>query len=111
MRISLWEKIKKVDPILFGATVFLSLLSIITIFGAVDNFGKSKLVMQTAMAALGIVMIFVIANIDYKFFVDKFYIIFFIVSVLLLALTLLLGISGLNMNTANPLFHLPMRQE
>ncbi len=95
------EKIKKVDPILFGATAFLSLLSIVTIFGAVDNFGKSKLVMQTAMAVLGIAMILIIANIDYKFFVDRFYIFFFGVSVALLALTLILGVSGLNMSTAN----------
>ena len=75
----MWDAVKKVDPILFGATAFLSLLSIVTIFGAVDNFGRSKLVMQTAMAVLGIVMIFIISNIDYKFFVDKFYILFFAV--------------------------------
>lgn len=97
----MWDAVKKVDPILFGATAFLSLLSIVTIFGAVDNFGRSKLVMQTAMAVLGIVMIFIISNIDYKFFVDKFYILFFAVSVALLALTLILGVSGLNMSTAN----------
>jgi len=64
--------IRHVDPILFGATAFLSLMSLLTIFGAVDNFGKSKLVMQSAMTVLGILMIFVLANIDYKFFVDRF---------------------------------------
>ena len=95
------SKLKRVDPILFGATLFLSLLSIITIFGAVDNFGRSKLVMQSAMAFLGVAMIFIIANIDYKFFVDKLYIIMFAASVLLLTVTLLLGSSGVNMDTAN----------
>ena len=95
------EKIKRVDPILFCATMFLSLLSITTIFGAVDNFGRSKLIMQTAMAILGTVMIFIIANIDYKFFVDRLYIVMFGVSVALLAVTLILGSSGVNMDTAN----------
>ena len=64
--------IKQIDPILFGATSFLTLLSILTIFGAMDNFGKSKLVMQIAMAFVGTVMMFLIANVDYKFFVDRF---------------------------------------
>ncbi len=93
--------IRHVDPILFGATAFLSLMSLLTIFGAVDNFGKSKLVMQSAMTVLGILMIFVLANIDYKFFVDRFCIIMFIGSAVLLALTLVIGISGENMDTAN----------
>ena len=93
--------IKHVDPILFGATAFLSFMSLLTIFGAVDNFGKSKLVMQIAMTVLGILMILILANIDYKFFVDRFCIIMFIGSVVLLVLTLLIGISGENMDTAN----------
>ncbi|MBQ8141386.1 MAG: FtsW/RodA/SpoVE family cell cycle protein [Clostridia bacterium] len=93
--------IKNVDPILFGATAFLSLMSLLTIFGAMDNFGKSKLVMQAAMALLGTVMLLVIANIDYKFFIDRFFILMFAVSVILLTLTLIIGISGENMDTAN----------
>ena len=66
--------IKQIDPILFGATSFLTRLSILTIFGAMDNFGKSKLVMQVAMAVAGTVMMFLIANADYKFFIDRFFI-------------------------------------
>ncbi len=97
----IWSKIKRVDLILFCATTFLSLFSIITIFGAVDNFGKSKLVMQLAMAVLGAGMIFIIANIDYKFFVDKLYLFMLGASVVLLLLTLILGTSGVNMDTAN----------
>lgn len=93
--------IKKVDPILFGATSALSLISLLTIFGSVENFGKSKLVMQAAMTAVGILAVLVLANIDYRFFIDRFYIIMFLASVLLLALTLLFGISGINMETAN----------
>ena len=92
---------RRVDPILFFATSFLSLISLVTIFGAVDNFGKSKLIMQTAMTLLGVVMIVIIANLDYNFFVDRFYIFMFAISVALLVLTLVLGISGENMATAN----------
>ena len=54
--IFLKNKIKNVDPILFGATAFLSFMSLLTIFGAVDNFGRSKLKMQIAMTLLGLVM-------------------------------------------------------
>ncbi len=93
--------IKRIDPILFGATSFLTLLSIITIFGAMDNFGKSKLIMQVAMALAGTVMIFIIANVDYKFFIDRFFIIMFAASVIILVLTLIVGISGENTVTAN----------
>ena len=93
--------IKQIDPILFGATSFLTLLSILTIFGAMDNFGKSKLVMQIAMAFVGTVMMFVIANVDYKFFVDRFIIIMFVASAALLILTLIIGISGESTTTAN----------
>lgn len=95
------KTIKQIDPILFGATSFLTLLSILTIFGAVDNFGRSKLVMQIAMAFAGTVMMLFIANADYKFFIDRFLVIMFVASAVLLVLTLLIGISGENTATAN----------
>ena len=95
------NKIKNVDPILFGATAFLCLMSLLTIFGAVDNFGRSKLKMQIAMTVLGLIMMFVIANLDYKFFIDRFCILMVVGSALLLILTLIVGKSGENMDTAN----------
>lgn len=93
--------IRNVDPVLFCATAFLSLMSLVTIFGAVDNFGKSKLVMQIAMTLLGTMMLVVLANLDYKFFVDRFALIMLIASAFLLIFTLIFGISGENMDTAN----------
>ncbi len=99
--ITLKERIKRLDPVLFGATAFLSFMSILTIFGSVENFGRSKLVMQIAMTVLGTLFVFLLANFDYRFFVDRFYIVMFLGSVLLLALTLLVGISGTNIETAN----------
>ena len=91
-KIPLKERIKRIDPILFAATAFLSLVSIITILSAIDNFGRSKLYMQIAMTAVGLIAAFVIANLDYRFFVDRFHIVFFVGSALLLAITLLFAV-------------------
>ena len=95
------ERIKKIDLVIFITTTLLSLISILTIFGSVENFGRSKLVMQVAMTAVGMIAAFIIANLDYRFFVDKFYIILFVLSVALLGITLIFGISGQNMETGN----------
>ncbi|MBQ5633288.1 MAG: FtsW/RodA/SpoVE family cell cycle protein, partial [Clostridia bacterium] len=95
------DRLKHVDPILFICTTVLSFISILTIFGAVDNFGRSKLIMQIAMTLVGSVALFILANIDYRFFVDRFAIVMFLASAFLLALTLLFGSTGANMETAN----------
>lgn len=99
--LTLGERIRKIDPILFITVAFLSFMSILTIFGSVENFGRSKLVMQVAMTVMGSVAVIVLANIDYKIFVDKLYLILFVGSVLLLFITLIFGITGINMETAN----------
>lgn len=93
--------VKNVDPVLFFSVAFLSAVSILTIFGGMDNFGRSKLVMQCAMTAAGMVALVVLANVDYRFFVDRFWVGFFLFSVFLLAVTLVFGNSGQNMETAN----------
>ena len=93
--------LKKIDPILFCAVAVLSFISILTVFGSVDNFGQSKLKMQIAMTLLGMLFTVVIANIDYRFLIDRFYIIMFAVSVVLMLLTLIFGSSGVNIETAN----------
>ncbi len=98
---ALMARIKRMDPILFIASAFLSFMSILTIFGSVENFGRSKLIMQCAMTVAGMVAVFILANIDYRFFVDRFAIAFFIGSAFLLAITLICGSSGENMETGN----------
>ena len=75
------DKLKHIDPILFSCTVLLSLISIVTIWGAVDNFGRIKLVMQIAMTVAGMIALFFVANTDYRFFVDRFAIIMYLVYV------------------------------
>lgn len=93
--------IKNFDPIIFGASFFLSAMSILTIFGSVENFGRSKLIMQVAMTLAGLVIAFFIANIDYRFFIDRFHVWLIAGSMLLLGITLIFGISGINMQTGN----------
>ena len=89
------------DPILFIATAYLSTLSILTVYGAVDNFGKTKLIMQIAMTLAGFIAMFIISRIDYKFLIDRFWLYMLIGSVMLLAITLIFGSTGENMETAN----------
>ena len=93
--------IKSIDPILFICTAMLSFISIVTIFGAMDNFGTRKLIMQVAMTLAGIVASFIIANLDYHTVVDKLWIFMLAGSALILIVTLVLGSSGENMETAN----------
>ncbi len=93
----------KIDPILFFCTLGLSLISIVTVFGAMDNFGTRKLIMQVAMTAAGIIATFIISQFDYHWIVDKAWLIFIVVSVVFLILPLIpgLGMSGENMETTN----------
>ena len=93
--------IKKIDPVLFCAVAVLSFISILTVFGSVDNFGQSKLTMQIAMTLVGMVFTVIIADIDYRFLIDRFYLIMLIASIALMLLTLIFGSSGVNMETAN----------
>ncbi len=95
------ERFKRMDAILLICTTVLSVMSLLTILGGVDNFGKTKLVMQVAMTIMGFVFVFIIANMDYRYTVDRLYIVMFLFSVLILSVTLLFGISGANMETSN----------
>ena len=103
------EKIKRyvlhavrcVDPVLFVCVTLLCLLSIFTVWGAVDNFGQSKLKMQIAMFLVGSVATVLIASFDFRAIVDKLWLPMVAVSVILLLITLIWGKSGVNMETGN----------
>lgn len=95
------EAIHNIDPVLFGCSTLLSLISIVTIWGAVDNFGMSKLKMQIAIFIVGIFFTFLIAFVDYRVIVDKLWPWMLAGSFLLLVATLVFGKSGENMETAN----------
>lgn len=95
------KAIGHIDPILFACTTLLSIISIVTIISAVDNFGKSKLVMQVAMFVVGNIIMLIVANLDYHWVLDKLWLPMLVFSVAILAVTLVAGSSGENMETAN----------
>ena len=67
------------------------MLSLVTLAVGLDEFGMRRLIMQLAMTVMGIVIIFVIANIDYREVVEKLYIAMFLGSVALMAVVILFG--------------------
>lgn len=77
-------------------SMLITLMSLVTIFSARENFGMSKLIMQLAMTIVGLCAIVVIVNIDYKLFVERYSILLFIVSCALLIITLIIGETGAN---------------
>ena len=95
------EAIRNIDPVLFGCATLLSIISIVTVWGAVDNFGMSKLKMQVFIFILGMFVTFIIAFIDYRVIVDKLWFYMLIASILLLVVTLIWGSSGAERETAN----------
>lgn len=97
----IWDAIHKLDIVIFSCATLLSVISILTIWGAVDNFGRSKLRMQIFIFIIGIIVTVLIAYVDFRAIVDKLWLPMLIGSVALLALTLLVGSSGENMETAN----------
>ncbi|MBQ4112988.1 MAG: FtsW/RodA/SpoVE family cell cycle protein [Clostridia bacterium] len=95
------DAIRRVDWVLLLCTTVLSVISLVTVYGAVDNFGMSKLRMQFAMTVLGIVITFIVANLDYHVIVDRLWLFMLIFSVGLLGLTLIAGDTGAGMETNN----------
>ena len=93
--------LRSIDPGLFACVMILCLVSLVTIFGAVDNFGHSKLRMQIAMFILGTIFTFLIAILDYRAVVDKLWLWMIVASAALLIITLIFGTSGQNMETSN----------
>ncbi len=102
---TVWEKLKEIvrgiDPVLFTCSTLLSLISIITVWGAVDNFGASKLRMQIFIFILGMIVTVVFSLIDFRVITEKLWGWFLIGSVALLLITLIFGETGADMETSN----------
>lgn len=86
----------RLDKPILICSMIITLMSLITIFSARENFGTSKFIMQMAMTLVGFCAVMVIVNVDYRLFVDRYWKILFIVSAILLAITLVLGDTGAN---------------
>ena len=96
----LMDALRRVDPILLLCTTVLSVISLVTVYGAVDNFGMSKLKMQFAMTVLGVILTFIMANLDYHVILDRLWLPLLVFSAGILALTLVAGDTGAAMETA-----------
>lgn len=86
----------RLDKQVLVFSMIITLMSLVTIFGARENFGVSKFVMQLAMTVVGLVAIMVIVHLDYRIFVQRYSKILFFASIGLLGITLLLGVTGAN---------------
>ncbi len=93
----LWSEfianIRRMDFGLLAATSALSLISIVTLLGAYEDFGLSRVLMQTGATVVGVICMFVIASIDYRVIAEKLGLILLGGSALLLIITLIFGTS------------------
>ena len=86
----------RMDKLVLLFSMIITLLSLVTIFSARENFGTSKFVMQIAMTVVGFIAMIVIVHMDYRIFVERYWKILFYVSVVLLGITLIFGATGAN---------------
>jgi rod shape determining protein RodA len=100
IKIFLTDALRRVDWVLLLCTTVLSVISLVTVYGAVDNFGMSKLKMQFAMTVVGILLTFLVANLDYHLILDRLWLPLLIFSAGILGLTLVAGDTGAAMETA-----------
>ena len=100
IKIFLADAVRRVDWVLLLCTTVLSTVSLVTVYGAVDNFGMSKLKMQFAMTVVGILLTFIVANLDYHLILDRLWFPLLIFSAGILGLTLVVGDTGAAMETA-----------
>ena len=100
IKLFLLDAIRRVDWVLLLCTTVLSTVSLVTVYGAVDNFGMSKLKMQFAMTVVGILLTFIVANLDYHLILDRLWLPLLIFSAGILGLTLVAGDTGAAMETA-----------
>lgn len=101
LRGSLHDYLRRVDSVLLVCTLVLSCIGLVTIWGAIDNFGQRKLKMQVAMTVLGVIMTFVVANLDYHVILERLWLPLLAFSIGILLLTLALGSTGEGIETTN----------
>ncbi len=94
-RLSIKSILKSVDPVIFACMMALTVMSLLTVIGGAEEFGKRRLIMQLAMNAVGIVAVFLIAQLDYRDIADRFSLPFFLASIGFLCLVFIpfLGVS------------------
>ncbi len=91
---SLKDRLKQLDFIILGCVLALSLIGIVALWGARSVYGVKYVVIQSVATLIGLVFVFIIANLDYQDICDKLALPLFIAAVAALALTLVVGSVG-----------------
>ncbi len=87
------SNIRRMDFALLAATSALSLASILTLAGGYSSFGVKRIVMQLGATCVGLVLMLLIASIDYRVIAQKLGVVIYGASLLLLVVTLIFGTS------------------
>lgn len=89
--ITWYEKLRKLDYIVLFAILSLTCVSLLTLAGSANDYGVRYFNVQLIASCLGLVIMIIISTIDYEEVADKLSIPLFVVSVFLLAITLVFG--------------------
>ena len=90
---SLKEKLKRLDFIIIACAFGMTLISVLTLIGIKDNYsyGSRMVIIQSASAVLGFIIMIVIALVDYDALVTKFWIALIGLSVCMIIAVLIFG--------------------
>ena len=91
IRLSVKEKLRSLDPIVFFSSLLISCMSLLTLFGARDVVGIKPLIIQGGAVVLGILCVMLISAMNYEETVERLSLVFFIVSIVLLLTVLVFG--------------------
>ena len=89
--ITWYEKLRKLDYIVLFAILALTTVSILTLAGAANDYGVRYFNVQLIASCLGLVTMIIISTIDYEEVAEKLSVPFFVISVLMLIVTLVFG--------------------
>ena len=106
-RFSLKSILRSVDPVIIFCMLALTCMSLLTVIGGAEEFGRRRLIMQLAMNAAGLVATFVIAHLDYQDIGDRFALPFFFFSIGFLCLVFVPGL-GLSEGTNQSWVNIPI---
>lgn len=92
------EKVRRIDYVIIFCILAMSLMSVVTLASAADKYGDSFYKTQLISIAMGIVVMGVISMIDYDSLISKMKVVFFFVSLGLLAVVIIWGKGELGNN-------------
>ena len=92
------EKVRRIDYVIIFCIVTMSLMSVVTLAGAADKYGDSFYKTQLISIVMGIVIMCGVSMIDYDSLISKMKVVFFFVSLGLLAVVIIWGKGELGNN-------------